>query len=300
MLMTGQSVKLIFILTFIISISYQGIGKTIDYRKQIKPGRWLKNIKLIIDEKSGEYNILQIYFPAGYQDSKKQRTLIALHPYAGSEKDFEENTRIESLANQYNCVIVCPAMGKTVYETEYFNETMTKWASQPGGVYIKKTLLTFMHKELGLARDADYTGIFGIDRGGRGALLMACLYPDDFGAVAGISGDYDPLSMPNDKLLTAMYGPYNEFKERWEKKDNIMNFAENLKNIPVFLAHGSKDYITPSGQSFVLAMQLKLLQKKSSGYSVVYHEKKFYSRDWKYWNMVLPDMMAFFDEKLDK
>lgn len=295
--------KAVEITLFIILVSFlpqQGLTKKVDYNKQIKPGRWLDNIKVIINEKTGEHNTIQIFFPKGYKDSKKQRTLIALHPYAGSQKDYEEHTRIESLANEYNCVIVCPGMGKTIYETEYFDETKIKWSSQPGGIYIKKTLLEFLQKELGLARKSDYTGIFGIATGARGALLMACLYTDDFGAVAGISGDYDPISMPNDKLLTAMYGPYNEFKERWAKKDNVYNLAENLKGIPVFLAHGNKDYITPVGQSQVLAMRLNLIKKEKGRDTIIYKEKKFFARDWKFWNMVLSDVMAFFDENLDK
>ena len=269
-----------------------------DYSQSVKPGRWLRNIAVPIDKAHNEYNTVQIYFPRSYKHKKKQRTVITLPLYNGTVKDYETNTYIEKSAEEYSIVVVCPDMGKTIYESRYYDETTIRWSSVPGGRYVTEILLPFLRKNFNLAQKQDYTGIFGISTGGRGALLVTCLNPDEFGAVGGISGDYDPLSMPNDPLLKSMYGEYSKFKDRWKEDDNIMNLAENLRNIPVFLAHGKKDYYTPREQSLVLAMRLKNLQKKKGGFDITYREKKYYSRDWKYWVVAVPEAMEFFNEKL--
>ena len=81
--------------------------------------------------------------------------------------------------------------------------------------------------------------------------------------------------------------------------DNIIKLAPNLKDIPVFLAHGAKDYIVPHLQTVLLVVRLNQLNKKHGGYVVQYKEHKHLTHDWKYWRAVLPDVMDFFNNKLE-
>ncbi|HOO72356.1 MAG TPA: alpha/beta hydrolase-fold protein [Spirochaetota bacterium] len=270
-------------------------GKDSPYKSLVRPGKWLRNIKVPLGVEDRSVTV-QIYFPASY--TGKERTLIGLHGYAGSAKDIEENTSITRHAEEYNFIIVCPDMGRTMYESQFYPETEIRWSPVPGAKFIAEILIPFLKDNFGIARRKKSTGIFGISTGGRGAILLASLYPDIFGAAAGISGDYDPLSMTHDRLLKTVYGNYDSFRERWENDDNILKLCENLKKTSVMLVHGAKDYITPREQSLVLAMKLKQLQKKSGGYDFQYLEKKHQARDWKFWKGVLIDVMAFFSEKL--
>ena len=76
--------------------------------------------------------------------------------------------------------------------------------------------------------------------------------------------------------------------------------AEKLKCVHVYLYHGLKQDAYQPGQSRIMAIKLKQLQKKSEGYSVIYKDNKFGAYGWLYWRGQVPDMMAFMDEKLSE
>ena len=271
------------------------------YKGKVAPGGWLRNIKVPARVGTVEFSrSLQVYFPKGYKRGQALRTLIILHGYNGSMRDWEKNTVIEKFADQYRIALVSPAMGKSLYASQYFPETKTKWSPLPGGPYMTEELIPFIRKTFNLATDRARTGIMGLSTGGRGALLTAARMPEHFAAAAGLSGDYDPLSMTRNRLLRNAYGKHKNFKTRWQDNDNLMRMAIKLKGVAIFLSHGAKDYIVPREQSMLLAMRLRQLDKKEGGYKVTYNEVSHGLHDWRYWRRVLPEMMKFFDEKLAK
>ncbi len=270
-----------------------------DYNGKVTPGRWLRNLKVEYKgETEKKYVRMQIFFPKTYQRGESCRTLIVLHGYDGNYRDWEKNTRIEHYANEYGFVLVCPDMGKSLYESKFYPETTNKWAEIPGGKFVAEVLMEYLRDEFDLAQDRKKTGIIGLSTGARGAILLAAKYSDSFAATAGLSGDYDPTSMTKDRLLTSVYGPYKEFTERWKNDDNVMKLAENLEKTPVYLWHGAKDWVVPAGQSMIFALRLRQLQKKHGGFDVTFKKAKHKIHDWNSWNSALPDIMLFFDRKL--
>ena len=290
-----------FVFSIMLLILWVGCVTSGSYTYKVTPkaGSWLKSIVVPVPGKDFKGR-LQIYFPKGYVKGSAARTLIVLHGHNGSLRDWETNTIIEQMADQYHIVLVCPAMGKSMYASQYFPETKNKWSPLPGGVYMNTVLIPFIRGTFNLAVDSSKTGIMGLSTGGRGALLTAARMPESFAAAAGVSGDYDPLSMTRNYLLRGIYGKYKDFKTRWEQVDNLMQLSINLKNVAVFLSHGAKDYTVPREQSMLLAMRLKQLQKKKGGFRVTYNEAGYGIHDWRYWRKVLPEMMNFFDENLKK
>ena len=268
----------------------------------IVPGSWLRDIKVSYQGEGTEGVAgIRIYFPKNYTTGSNCRTVIALHGYAYTSKDWEsEATSITRLANDYNIVLVCPDMGKTVYEYSYYPETTVKWGPMPGGKFVSHVLVPFIRSRYGLAQERSRTGILGVSTGGRGALLIACKNPELIGAAAGLSGDYDPSSMPRDRILTAVYGPSNDFKSRWDNDDNIMKLADNLKDTPVYLWYAAKDSVVPPDQTIMFAMHLKQLQKKTGKFNATLAKDAHAAHQWRYWNRALPETMAFFDNNLAK
>ena len=273
------------------------------YKGEIVPGRWIRNLQVEykVDGKM-HHGKIQIYFPSRYKKGEKARTLIALHGYKQRMSDWENRTPVKKFADKYNFVLVCPDMGTTLYESKYYKETTNRWAPVPGGVFISKILIKYLKKNFNLARRRDKTGIFGLSTGARGALLLAAKHNSIFSAAAGMSGDYDPVSMPHDRLLTSIYGSYQQNKKRWKDDDNILKLAGNLKRISVFLSHGGQDRVVPKKQTFILAIKLIQLKKKRGGYELVYQPKKskYYQHDWRYWSLMVPGIFKFFDKRLDK
>ncbi len=291
-----KKIFILFTMMLILPVqSYAGMR----YKGEITPGAWLKGLTIKYKAGGEKYSSsLQIYFPADYKRGKSARTLIALHGYNGTMSDWERNTGIEALADKYKFVVVCPDMGKTLYELKFYPETKIKWNGIPGGIFIVKKLMKHIKKNFNLAASSSKTGIFGLSTGGRGALLLAAEYRSQFGAVAGLSGDYDPLLVKKDWLITSVYGEYDKFKKRWEKDASIIDRASKLKYMPVFLAHGDKDPVVPKWHSTGMAIRLKQVKGKYPRNSVTYIIKKHRAHNWKFWGIIIRDVMEFFDKEL--
>jgi len=271
-----------------------------DYSGGVTPGSWIYDrITYTYNGESASVS-LQLYFPKTYGASGTARTLIVLHGYRGKQSDWNNNTRIGAWADQYSFVLVCPSMGTTLYESAYFPETINKWGPMPGGLFMSDVLVPYLRKKFSVATKAKFTGIFGNSTGGRGALLAAARNPEFFGAAGGVSGDYDPVSMQQDRLLTSVYGPYRNFGERWQNTDNLMEMAVNLNGIPVFLAHGSKDSVVEKEQAVLLGLKLNQLEKKGGSYPKVNKLYPYKMHDWDCWRTALSDAVVFFDKNLSK
>ncbi|MCL1833260.1 MAG: esterase family protein [Leptospirales bacterium] len=293
---------ILLFISFIVISQLNISAEDIDYTSMIQPGRWLKNITVKTEfmKESGIANI-QIYFPKDYVKGKKLRTIIALHQSNRNENDWE-SSGVESFANTYNMVIVCPNMKRSVYENSFYPETTYKWNVIPGSKFLGETLIKFLNKNFSLALKRDSTGIMGIEAGAHGAILTPCYYPNRFKAAAGIAGYYDPPVIHEKyiKMIESVYGRYEDFKDRWENDANPLKLAERLKGVHIYLFHGLKwDSYQPE-QSRVMAIKIKQLQKKSSDYSITYKENKTGSKGWGYWRNQVPDVMAFMNENLSE
>ncbi len=294
---------IVFMLTASCSSTQDGktsLRKDYKYTGEIQPGKWLRDITVPISYNGETSSVkVQIYFPKDYVKGKNFRTLIALPQYDDNIKDWEEGAQnVESLANKYRFVVVCPAMGKTIYEMNYYPETTNKWNIIPGGKFVGEVLVPFIAENFGLAYEKESTGIMGITMGAHGAILVAETYPERFGAAAGISGFYDPTIMPNSRLVESVYGSYRKHQERWENEDNCLKLAERLAGVHVYLHHGGKMDAFQEGQSRLLAIRLKLLEKKSDAYSITYSESKSGQLGWLFWRTQVPEVFEFFDAKL--
>lgn len=279
-----------------VTLLYSG---SYSYPGNIQPGTWLRDIRIPYQSETNSYQATaQIYFPRDYRKGKNLRTLVVLHGYNQSMRVWEQHTDIERYADRYGFVLVCPNMGKTLYETRFYPETSVKWDGIPGGIFVGKVLIDFMRNTFDLCNSRDKTGIMGLSTGARGALMLAAQYPDSFGAAAGLSGDYDPTIMTNDRLLTSVYGEYSKNTQRWERDASVIYSAKKLNDTPVFLAHGGKDFVVYKEQTIILAIKLKQLQNQKGGYDIVYRLKAYKMHDWSFWGSMVPEIAEFFNEKL--
>lgn len=270
-----------------------------DYMSQVQPGKWLKNIQVpIVTETETSTAKIQIFFPKDYVKGKYHRTVIALHTYGERENEWETNSSIASLANKYNLVVVCPAMNKSLCETTFYPDVEYRWNIIPGGKYIGETLIRFLNDKFSLATKKSGTGIMGVTAGARGALLVSAAYSDRFAAAAGISGFYDQSTMQTSRMIESVYGSYRKNPQRWENEDNILKNAEKLKGVSVFIYHGERNDAFNPIQSKLMAIRLKQLEKKDSGYSIAYKEGKTGGYGWLYWKGQVEPVMDFMNEKL--
>jgi pimeloyl-ACP methyl ester carboxylesterase len=202
-------------------------------------------------------------------------------------------TGIKAQADRLGFRLICPEMNITIYESRYFPETTLKWADTPGLKWIHEFLIPAM-KSKGIFLPGQNNFVLGLSTGGRGAVLVTLDNPGLFNASAALSGDFDQTKMPLDNLMTAVYGSYRQFPERW-LIDNPAQQAKNW-NTPLYLAHGTKDVVVPPSQTKLfytllrdlhIALDIKLFMPEAS-------------HDFIFWSSQTPGVMEFFDKYINK
>ncbi len=268
---------------------------------EVSHGSWLRNVPVPYRVgKIQHRGSMHLYFPKDYSRGGTVRTLLLLHGYRQEPGDWEKKTPVARYADEHGFVLVCPAMSTTLYESDYYPETVNRWAPVPGSRFVTEILIPFVRERYGLARKRNLTGVYGISTGARGAVLLAARHNDLFAAAAGLSGDYDASSMRRDRILTSVFGRFEEHRERWEKEVDILAMAKKLGKTPLFLGHGTRDGVVPPLQTDLLAGRLDDLRGKGRGYECVVEREKSQGagHDWRYWGDLTPDVFAFFDRHL--
>ncbi|MFW5771145.1 MAG: alpha/beta hydrolase [Spirochaetota bacterium] len=294
--------KIIVILIFVyLVLAGCAGGRMFTYNGTIVPGKWLDDLEVPCTREGCKQKVkIQVYFPKDYKRGDNSRVLIALPEYDGTMSDWRVNTAIESYADSYEMVIVSPDIRRCVYATEYFPETRVRWGEISAPAWLGEELLPFLQKTFAIAGDREKTGIFGFGMGARGAFMTAAMYPRLFIAVGGLAGYYDKQSVIRNRSFTAVYGKYQDFKDRWKEKDNLITMVKSMTDFNVFIAHGNKDPFSPIGQSRLIAIRFKQLDRRKGDITMQYVEKKYKVHDWEFCRASLNQMMYFFDESLEK
>ena len=194
-------------------------------------------------EKTAQKIPVTIYTPASHII---RGNILLLPGWKHSRHRWLKETSIKKTADQYQFRLICPEMNTSVYASRYFPETWLKWSDTPGLVWVRKFLIPALQKK-DMLMPGQNNFVLGLSTGGRGATLVTLDNPDLFKATAALSGDFDQTAMPEDKLMTAVYGSFAKFPERWEL-DNPMKQAKKW-NTPLYLAHGTNDQVVPPSQT---------------------------------------------------
>lgn len=236
---------------------------------------------------------LHIYHPRVASISGGYPLLIALHGWNERGTDWQKSG-IESLADRYGILVVCPEMGKANYEREYFPETTLRWNAKPSGVWIKEILYKYITSRFPISEKRQKRGLIGVSTGGHGALLVAGYYPDLFGFAGMISGDFDVSKTPDDPLAAGSFGPFQSFPERW-RNGSAVALLNSFADTRIFVAHGSEDTVAPVSQSRLFSAVFQGLSEKNKGkYLFEYTETPGAGHGWPYWKTQLEGAVRFF------
>ena len=266
------------------------------YDKPVPANAWTKGVSVPYKGPEGEFFVqVQIFFPENFVKGELIRSVILLPPRGKAITEWERNSTAKKMANKYKIALICPDTGKSVYETSFYPETADKWGPVPGGRWIAETLIPYMREQFALCRSRENTGIIGIEAGARGAMLVAEKNPKLIGFAGGLSGLYD-LAVINSSAYANVYGSKRQFADRWNKDDNIISLAPQLKNTAVYIVHGKRDEDVPIDHSQLLVIRLAQLKKQSpDAFNYKYIERNK-SHNWDFWNSELAEMFAFIDQ----
>jgi pimeloyl-ACP methyl ester carboxylesterase len=205
-------------------------------------------------------------------------TLILLHGWNHSPEHWTNNMQfvIQALKNGYD--VVLPDFGKSMYALNRFKETRMDLATTATRSWMNNTLIKSLFKTH-LRNKNDKVYLIGISTGARGAVLLAQDNIFSFKGIVAISGDYCPQTMQNDKLMTAYYGSYTKYKDRWLNNDNPQRNIQ-LTKTPTLLIHGKQDFVVPFNQS----KELFLEAQKKGLRNITYFEDPAGKHDFKSWD----------------
>jgi len=217
-------------------------------------------------------------------------TVILLHGWDLSPLSWCDQTSFcnELLSMGYHVII--PDLGKSVYASQYYHETIKTMAMYPQLPFVLDTLLPFLQDSIHILNSSHNNYLIGYSMGARGALAIAENTENIFSRLVLISGEYDQTLMPEDNILTMYFGSYQKFPERWEGKDNLLRNIDKL-NIPVLILHGKNDDVISALQSDTLA---KVLENKNKFYiKTIYNN---YGHDFDFVQKTVKDVNVFLNK----
>jgi pimeloyl-ACP methyl ester carboxylesterase len=185
------------------------------------------------------------FIPSHY----KGRTILFLHGWGLSPLHFwKDHQALWNYLEASGTAFLIPDMGKSVYAEKYFPETRADYRQAVTRACLRDTILPEIQRRLNLWHSDQINILFGISTGARGAALLAPEIQPQPNFVILVSGDYDQTQNPQDWLMINTYGPYSQFKERWETIDNPSRNVSSW-NFPTLILHGTNDQVVPYQQS---------------------------------------------------
>ncbi len=186
-------------------------------------------------------------------------SILVLPGWKHSRLRLLQETDLEKEAMKRGYVLILPEMNTTLYESEYYPESVMKWNTVPGGKWLKENLIPELQRK-NLFSKGNKNYVLGYSTGGRGAALLSLEMPELITAAASIAGDFNQSAMPRDRLMTGVYGPSGSFPERWNGRDNPYKRVSEWET-PFFAAHAMDDRIVPYSQTSEFIQALKQQKK---------------------------------------
>ena len=117
------------------------------------------------------------------QENRPFKTLYLLHGLYGCHTDWLTLTNIRRYAAEKHIAVIMPAAENAFYIDG-------KLPGQQYGAFVGDELIRLTRRLFPLSAERKDTVIAGLSMGGAGAIRAACLYPQNFGAAAGISSAF--------------------------------------------------------------------------------------------------------------
>lgn len=266
-------------------------------------GQWLEPMEAVglIDgeEVKGE---VRVYVPAGYDERGAKEApyplVLALHGWDHSPALFQEKGGLGELAEKHQVVIAVPDTGRSIFETSFYKQTRSKWTKAPGARWVGEVVLPWLRANLKVSKEPKQTAVIGYSTGGRGAFLLAALYPE-FGYVGSVSGTYDLMALDPKigeyRIHAVIYGPRDKFPERWQKDDVMAKqHLAKLAGLHIYVAHGDKDKAVPIEQMHLFEEALSGMKLASKAFVTT----KKGGHDWPLWNAHWPPMFEGFRKSM--
>ena len=162
-------------------------------------GRNIKNVVIVPS----------VYHDAVLQD-QRYPVMYLLHGAYGCYNDWSHKTNLDSLANEYGFIIVCPDGQDSWYVDSPIDPKMQF------ETYVSKELVEYIDSHYRTIANRYMRAITGLSMGGHGALFLAFKHPDVFWSCGTMSGNMDITKYPDKWYIKDRLGDYESNVQRWK------------------------------------------------------------------------------------
>lgn len=222
-------------------------------------------------------------------DDSVKACILLLHGWNLPANQWCDSTDFCEKALAQGFALVIPDLELCNYPMKIYPECLPKYQKYPDLPWIMDTLIPEITTKTGLLDPLYFNFVAGISTGARGATLLAYYMPELFSACASLSGDFDITAMPDEFLYQSWFGDYELFPERWKSEC----FAYDVANfqVPVYIAHGKADAVSPWQQSQAMADSLKT---HPPGLYIRTHFPNSAAHNYDFWGKQTDGILEFF------
>jgi len=237
---------------------------------------------------------LNIIFPDESNDvtpviKDKVRVLYLLHGLAANSDEWIRFSKIEYYAKKYNFIVIMPEVNRSFYSNmeygwNYFD-------------YVSKELPSICQRWFNIPTDRNSTFIAGESMGGYGALKTALKCPEQYAAVASLSGVVDYKAF----IDRVFKGEFLDMKKS-ELIAILGNVCQVKNDDDLFYLLDGSDKIKPRViqicglEDFLYKDNLKF-KKKIEALAYDYHYMEWNGdHEWPFWDVAIQRAIQFFLE----
>ncbi|MCF7826350.1 MAG: prolyl oligopeptidase family serine peptidase [Candidatus Marinimicrobia bacterium] len=145
--------------------------------------------------------------------------IVMLHGWSGDETQWEKDADLQTLCDTYNILLVLPDGGYDGWWVDSEQQPDRNYDS-----HIHEEIIIWVVEKFNGSKKPTRHGVLGLSMGGFGAIYQALKYPDNYAAVASLSGVMDITRHTENWHLSNALGLYADNPDRW-KKNNPLDLA---------------------------------------------------------------------------
>jgi len=185
-----------------------------------------------------------VFYPNDYNVKSQYPLLFMLHGWSGNYAQWNDIVNLDSIANKYGFIIVCP---DGFYNCWYLNSPVKK--NSQFETFFFKNLVPEIFNKFNI--DKNNIFITGLSMGGHGALYLFLRHPGFFKSAGSTSGILDITAFPNNWQISDYLGTYAEHKKRWQRfSDTYLLGNLKGKHKKIIVDCGTGDFSYKVNQAF--------------------------------------------------
>lgn len=226
------------------------------------------NVDILIPSK----NFLDLVEQKFKYEKMEYKMLFLLHGTGDNQSVWVDKTDIETLANEYNVLVVMPSAENTYYTNTTYSVNMKS--------FIEEELYTFIKNNFPISTKKEDTYILGNSMGGYGSIKIALSNPDKFNNCCSFSGGLD-LKRQFEGLISNVIdfkAIFGDLKSIDETEHSIKYLLENVDSeIPnIVLYCGKSDQNLESTKEII-----RIMEDMGIKHTFIEDEGE---HTWDYWN----------------